>query len=90
MPIAAWRQLAPIQWIGVAILFVSLLLLRPGDLSRRETGEIPILNMAGMSFQHIAFTQAFKTDADKLTSQELEAIRRMLEAPPRYDEPRGK
>jgi drug/metabolite transporter (DMT)-like permease len=81
------EQLSAIQWIGVAILFTSLLLIRPGDLARRETGEIPILNMAGMGFQHIAFTQAFKTDAHKLTPEELEMIRRMMEAPPRYDKP---
>ena len=84
-------QLSPIQWVGVGILLISLLLIRPDDLAKRSTGEMPLLNMAGMGFQHIAFTQAFgKGEADKLTTQELEMIHRMMTAPPRYDEPGSK
>ncbi len=80
------EQLTPIQWIGVAVLLVSLLLVRTDDLAKRATGEIPIFNMAGMSFQHVAFTQAFG-NAENMTPEELEMIRRMMEAPPRYDLP---
>jgi drug/metabolite transporter (DMT)-like permease len=79
------EQLTVIQWIGVAILLVSLLLIRADDLGKRDTGEIPIFNMAGMSFQHVAFTQAF--GGSSMTPEELEMIRRMMEAPPRYDIP---
>jgi drug/metabolite transporter (DMT)-like permease len=78
------EQLTPVQWIGVAILLVSLILIRSDDLAKRATQEIPIFNMAGMSFQHLAFTQAFGNRSD-VTPEELEMIRRMMEAPPRYD-----
>ncbi len=79
------EQLTVIQWVGVAILMVSLLLIRHDDLSKSEQ---PVFNMAGMGFQPIAFTKAFGSgEAANLTPEELEMIRRMLEAPPRYDEP---
>jgi hypothetical protein len=74
------------QWVGVAVLLVSLLLVRSDDLAKRATQEIPIFNMAGMGFQHVAFTQAFGNRTD-MTPEELEMIRRMMEAPPRYDAP---
>ncbi len=82
------EQLSAIQWVGVGILLISLILIRPDDLARRSTSQLPLLNMAGLGFQHIAFTQAFGTkEADKMTTQELEKVRRMLTAPPRYDDP---
>jgi drug/metabolite transporter (DMT)-like permease len=76
-------QLSAIQWIGVAILLTSLLLIRSSDLEKRKTSEMPVVNMAGMSFQHVAFTQAFANDKTiDLSMEELEMIRRMMEAPP--------
>jgi drug/metabolite transporter (DMT)-like permease len=79
------EQLTIIQWIGVAILVFSLLLIRSDDLSKRD---MPVFNMAGMGFQPVAFTKAFgKDETAKLSTEELEMIRKMLEAPPRYDEP---
>ncbi len=80
------EQLTSIQWIGVGILLISLLLIRPDDLMTRDSQVVPVFNMAGMSFQHVAFTQAFGNGStQKLTPEELEMIRRMMEAPPRYD-----
>ncbi|HLY29195.1 MAG TPA: DMT family transporter [Aggregatilineales bacterium] len=76
-------SLTSMQWVGVGILLTSLLLIRPNDLEKRDTGEMPVLNMAGMGFQHVAFTQAFSNGTVKLTEEELEMIRRMLEAKPR-------
>jgi drug/metabolite transporter (DMT)-like permease len=76
-------ELTSIQWVGVGVLLTSLLLIRPDDLAKRTTMEMPIFNMAGMSFQSIAFTQAFgngKGSID-LTQEELEMIRRMMEGP---------
>ncbi len=40
-------QLNAIQWAGVAVLLTSLLLIRPDDLSKRATAELPMLNMTG-------------------------------------------
>ncbi len=76
-------QLTNIQWVGVGILLTSLLLIRPDDLTKRSTIEMPVFNMAGMGFQSVAFTQAFgsgKANID-LTPEELEMIRRMMEGP---------
>ncbi|MEP7288897.1 MAG: DMT family transporter [Chloroflexota bacterium] len=76
------EQLTTIQWIGVAILLTSLVLIRPKDLAKRSTGEMPVFNMAGMGFQHIAFTQAFGNGKIvDLSPEELEMIRRMMEGP---------
>ena len=73
-------QLTLIQWIGVAILLTSLLLTRPTDLTASQMATNPIFNMAGLGFQHIAFTQAFNTGkVIDLTPEELEMIRRMME-----------
>ncbi len=50
-----------IQWIGVGILLVSLLLVRRDDLKRRMTQTMPMLNMAGIQFSadKSAFLEAF-------------------------------
>lgn len=82
-------QLTSIQWVGVGILLTSLLLIRPDDLTKRTTMEMPIFNMAGMSFQSIAFTQAFGSGkgAIDLTQEELEMIRRMMEGPKNAPKP---
>lgn len=81
------EQLTPVQWIGVGVLVASLMLIRSDDLAqsaRAEAGHSPLFNIAGMSFNKIAFMQAFGKDEQlKLSPEELERIRRMLEAPPR-------
>lgn len=70
------------QWVGVGVLLCSLLLIRGDDISRGWVKQMPIFDIAGMSFQKIAFTQAFGKDhASKLTPDELEAVRRMMEPP---------
>lgn len=81
------EQLTAIQWAGVAILVASLLLARPDDLRHRQSGETPVFNMAGLNFQHVAFTKAFGNDLADVTPEELELIRRMMTAPPRFDTP---
>ncbi len=52
---------SPIQWIAVAILGLSLLLVRSDDLKKRHTQPVPVMNMAGMQFNHDteAFVKAF-------------------------------
>jgi drug/metabolite transporter (DMT)-like permease len=75
-------QLNALQWVGVAIFGGSVLLIRPDELKRAKSGKMPVLNMAGMAFQSVAFTQAFGKEHQRMSPEELEAIRRMLEAPP--------
>ncbi|MBX3063909.1 MAG: DMT family transporter [Anaerolineae bacterium] len=77
------EQLSATQWIGVGILMISLLLIRPDDLVGTYIVDVPIFNIASMSFQKIAFMQAFgKDERLKLTPEELEQIRRMMEVQP--------
>ncbi|MBN1963928.1 MAG: DMT family transporter [Anaerolineae bacterium] len=70
-------RLSGVQWVGVAILAGSILLMR-GD----ETPQSPVLklpNMAGITLsQQMAFQQAFSNDGVKITPEEMEAIRRMM------------
>lgn len=79
------ERLTPVQVLGVAILMVSLLLIRRDDLSpQQRSGESPLFNIASMSFNKIAFMQAFgKDEALKMTPDELERVRQMMQAPPR-------
>lgn len=80
-------QLTGIQWVGVGILLLSLLLIRPSDLIG-SANPSPTFHMEGIGFDSVAFAQAFGTRTQpKLTTEELEAIRKMMEAPPRYDDP---
>jgi drug/metabolite transporter (DMT)-like permease len=77
------EQLSTVQWVGVGVLLISLLLIRTDDLTTVSPVGAPIFNVASMSFQKIAFMQAFAKDERlKLTPEELEQIRRMMEAPP--------
>jgi drug/metabolite transporter (DMT)-like permease len=78
------ERLTPIQVIGMGILLFSLLLIRRDDLYMQRSGESPLFNIASMSFNKIAFMQAFgKDEALKMTPDELERIRQMMQAPPR-------
>lgn len=81
------ESLSAIQYVGVALLFGSLLLIRPSDLSRPRVRRVPMFEVAGIvGFQKVAFNQAFGRDPrTKLTDDELQKIRRMLEAPPHED-----
>jgi drug/metabolite transporter (DMT)-like permease len=74
------EQLSPIQWIGVAILLVSLFLVQPGDLAKRQTSEIPIFNLAGMTFQRDAFRKAFTNHngLKDLTPEEQRVVELLL------------
>ena len=78
-------QLTTIQWIGVAVLLTSLLLVHPDDLVKRKTSELPILNIAGIAMEHIAFTQAFGDEKDALTEEEIVMLARMLKGPSTTD-----
>jgi drug/metabolite transporter (DMT)-like permease len=73
------EQLTPVQWIGVTLLFASLLFVQRSDLKKRETGEVPIVNMAGIGFHREAFSKAFGAAGEDLTPEELEMIKRMME-----------
>jgi drug/metabolite transporter (DMT)-like permease len=78
------ERLTPIQWIGVSILTVSFILIRRDDLTTKYHGASPLFNIAGMNFNKIAFMQAFGKDEElKMTPEELERVREMMQAPPR-------
>ncbi len=82
------ERLAPPQVIGVAILFLSLLLIRARDVLPHVVNPNALLfrDMAGVQFQRIAFHRAFgRKEHDNefgvmstLTTAELEAIGRMM------------
>ncbi|MBE0689859.1 MAG: hypothetical protein IH587_07035, partial [Anaerolineae bacterium] len=79
-----------LQWVGVAVLLTSLLLVRSTDLMTRGVNPSGLLvrDMAGVQFQRIAFHRAFgKAHQDnefgvmsKITTEEMRAIRRMMGA----------
>ncbi len=74
------ERLTALQWVGVAFLVASILLIR---LEKNPEGvppaATPLPNMAGITlFQQMAFDQAFGTREVELTPEELEAIRRMM------------
>lgn len=83
------RLTAP-QVAGVAVLIVSMVLIRPTDLLARGFNPNALLvhDMANIQFQRIAFHRAFgKAELDNeygvmstLTTSELKAIQRMLGA----------
>jgi len=58
------ETLTTIQWVGIAVMATSLLLVRPDDLRKRSTQTIPAVNMAGIQFNANtdAFLAAFKID----------------------------
>jgi drug/metabolite transporter (DMT)-like permease len=95
-------QLRPLQWVGVGILLLGLLLVKYRHLDKHATGEMPVFQMQGLlstsnSFNRIAFIKAFgekqsgppdteaSPDIDDVTPEEMEMIRRMMQAPPRYE-----
>lgn len=84
------ERLTPVQWVGVGVLGVGIMLIRPQDLLPRgyNPNALIVANMASVQFQRIAFHRAFGTsDTDnedgtmsKLTTQEMIAIQRMMGA----------
>jgi drug/metabolite transporter (DMT)-like permease len=82
--------LMPAQWAGVALLFISILLIRQDDLLPHgiNPSALIVANMASVQFQRIAFHRAFgTTDLDNpegtmgaITTQELIAIQHMMGA----------
>ncbi|CAG0961350.1 MAG: DMT family transporter [Anaerolinea sp.] len=91
-------SLSVVQWVGVGILLISLLLIRRGDLDKINTQEMPLfvtMHLGGSpdDFNRLAFIQAFggqtEHQIDGVSAEEWQMIRRMMEAPPRYDSPRA-
>ncbi|MCA9907127.1 MAG: DMT family transporter [Anaerolineae bacterium] len=84
------ERLTLLQWVGVAVLLTSLMLVRSTDLATRGVNPSALLvrDMASVQFQRIAFHRAFgKAHQDnefgvmsKITTQEMRAIRRMMGA----------
>ncbi|TVR23606.1 MAG: DMT family transporter [Anaerolineaceae bacterium] len=82
--------LTTVQWVGVAVLFTGMLLIRQQDLSPRgyNPNALIVANMASVQFQRIAFHRAFGTREDdneagtmaSVTTQEMVAIQRMMGA----------
>ncbi len=70
------------QWVGVAILGASILLMRGEDRSEAGAGHgIALPNMAGLTlFHQMAFDQAFGKSEVDISPEELQAIRRMMGA----------
>jgi len=83
-------RLTGAQWLGVAVLAGSILLIRQRDLLPRgfNPNALIVANMASVQFQRIAFHRAFGTsDTDNesgtmanITTQELALIQRMMGA----------
>ncbi len=81
-------RLAPLQTVGVALLFSSLLLVRQRDLLPHgyNPSALLIAEMSSVQFQRIAFHRAFGTreldndfrTMETLTTQEMLAIQRMM------------
>lgn len=80
------ERLTTEQWFGVGLLALSILLVRPRDLTAINPGKILMVNIAAQQFQWIAFQRAFaKEDTEheedvmaKLTTSELRAIQDMM------------
>ncbi|HVO43781.1 MAG TPA: DMT family transporter [Aggregatilineales bacterium] len=80
------ESLSSIQWIGAAILMGSLLLVRRNDLTATRLPRT--FSMASVTFtvNQIAFMHAFgDTLGSDVTPDDLEAIKKMMTAPPRFD-----
>ncbi|MDX2163536.1 MAG: DMT family transporter [bacterium] len=83
-------RLAPVQVIGVALLGISLLLIRAKDLTPRlfNPSSLLIRDVASIQFQRIAFHRAFgKAEQDnefgvmsQITTMEMQMIQRMMGA----------
>lgn len=84
------ERLTSAQWAGVALLIISLLLVRQRDLVSEEynPGAMILANMASEQFQRIAFHKAFgtrETNPDfailqDMSPEELRQIQRMMGA----------
>ncbi|MBZ0274509.1 MAG: DMT family transporter [Anaerolineae bacterium] len=83
------ERLNYIQVIGVALMFVSILLTRPRDMLPRGINPNMLLyNMTNLQFQWIAFHKAFGTEPQDpaeealadMSPEEMEQIRRMMGA----------
>jgi drug/metabolite transporter (DMT)-like permease len=76
------ERLTPPQWIGVAFLAASTLLLRRDkSYTRVSEGAAPLPDTVGLTlFHQMAFDQAFGHGRASVTPEELEAIRRMMGA----------
>lgn len=82
--------LTPMQWFGVAILGMTLFLVRQRDLLPRgyNPNALIVANMASVQFQRIAFHRAFGTSEtdnefmtmESITTQEMQAIQAMMGA----------
>ena len=82
--------LTPMQWVGVAILGLTLLLVRQRDLLPRgyNPNALIVANMSSVQFQRIAFHRAFGTSEtdnefmtmESITTQEMQAIQAMMGA----------
>lgn len=78
------------QWVGVALLIISILLVRQKDLLPRgfNPNVLIVANMSSVQFQRIAFHRAFGTSEQdnfeqsmqSLTTTEMIAIQRMMGA----------
>ncbi len=78
------------QWLGVGVLFTSILLIRQSDItpSSLSPGALVLANMASVQFHTIAFHRAFATKTtdnaegtmENITTQEMMAIQRMMGA----------
>jgi len=83
-------SLTAAQWVGVALLASSILLVRQDDLMPHgvNPNALIVANMASVQFQRIAFQRAFGTQEHDnehgtmaaLTTQEMVAIQRMMGA----------
>jgi len=82
--------LTPMQWVGVAILGLTLFLVRQKDLLPRgyNPNALIVANMSSVQFQRIAFHRAFGTSEtdnefmtmESITTQEMQAIQAMMGA----------
>lgn len=84
------ESLSAMQWVGVLILSVSILLVRQRDLLPHgfNPNTLIVANMSSVQFQRIAFHRAFGTRENDnelgtmsaITTQEILAIQRMMGA----------
>ncbi|MFN8378354.1 MAG: DMT family transporter [Anaerolineae bacterium] len=82
------ERLTPAQWVGVALMGGSLLLVRGSDLKPRNLSftSLIVRDVASVQFQRIAFHRAFGKDEHdnefgvmaQLTTAEMQMIQRMM------------
>jgi drug/metabolite transporter (DMT)-like permease len=91
------ERLTTAQSIGVGILMLSILLVRPRDLisNRFNPGRLVMANLASQQFQSIAFHRAFGKGGDEdendvmstVTTMEMRAIKQMMGVDDRPTDP---